>query len=68
MIIERYFDNTMVKLFEPEHIEDLAESIIELFKNPDTRTSLVRNSNKFTEKYNWKKEKKKYLKIISSIS
>ena len=65
-IIERYFDETMIKYFEPENVEDLARCIVELYENPEERKSLVNKANKFIKKYNWKTQEKEYLKLILS--
>ena len=65
-IIQRYFDETMIKYFEPENVENLARCIVELYENPEERKILVKNTNKFIEKHNWKTQEKEYLKLILS--
>jgi len=64
-IIRYYFDEHMVKFFEPENVEDLARCIVELYKNEEEQKSLVRNANKFYLKHNWKRQEKEYLGLIS---
>ena len=63
-IIKYYFDETMIKYFEPENVDDLGKCIADLYKNPDERISLVKNANVFFEKYNWKKQEKEYLRLL----
>jgi glycosyltransferase involved in cell wall biosynthesis len=63
-IIKYYFDETMIKFFDPENIEDLGRCIVDLCKNPEERWQLVRNANVFFKKYNWKDQEKKYLKLL----
>ena len=64
-IIRYYFDEHMVKFFEPENVEDLARCIVELYENEEEQQSLVRNANKFYLKHNWKRQEKEYLELIS---
>jgi len=65
-IIQYYFDETMIKYFEPENVEDLARCIVELYENPEERKILVENANEFIEKHNWKTQEKEYLNLILS--
>lgn len=59
-----YFDETMVKYYEPESIEELAKSIVELFNNKKDRENLLINSEKFFLKYNWEKQEGAYMDCI----
>ena len=63
-IIKYYFDETMVKYFEPENIEDLARCILELYENPDERKELVKDANKFIQKHNWKEQERVYFDLL----
>jgi glycosyltransferase involved in cell wall biosynthesis len=63
-IIKYYFDETMIKYFEPENVDDLGKCITDLYKNPNERISLVKNANVFFEKYSWKKQEKEYLRLL----
>lgn len=67
-IIRYYFDENMIKFFEPENVDDLARCIVELYENEEERKSLVRNANKFYLKYNWKRQEKEYLELLSKTS
>ncbi len=66
-IIQYYFDNTMVKFFEPGNAKDLARAIVELYENPEERKNLVLNANKFIEKHNWKSQEKEYARLLTAL-
>jgi len=63
--VEYYFDETMVKFYEADNVEDLARCIFELYLHPDERSKLVNNADKFNEIYNWNKHKKMYFQLIN---
>jgi len=66
-IIRRYFEEDMLKFFEPDSVEDLARAIVELYENPEERENLVLNANKFIEKYNWKSQEKEYDRLLTTF-
>jgi glycosyltransferase involved in cell wall biosynthesis len=63
-IIEHYFDETMIKFYEPENIEDLSKCILDLYENHEKRISLIKSANKVIEQYNWDTQAKDYLELI----
>lgn len=63
-VITHYFDESMIKFYQPEDIEDLARCFFELYHDKKERMSLVNNANKFIEKYNWTSQALGYLNII----
>lgn len=62
-----YFDDSMVKFFEPENETDLAEKIIELYKDLQERKMLAINADNFIERYNWDKYKIRYWALIDRL-
>lgn len=62
-----YFDEDMVMFFEPEDPKDLARCVMELYSNPEKRTTLVQNANQFNKKHNWAHYKKNYHKLIDKL-
>lgn len=62
-----YFDDSMIKFFLPENHKDLARCIIELYKNPNERQSLVNFGKKFIEDNNWDNKKYLYHNIIGKL-
>jgi len=63
-IIRSYFDEGMLKFYEPENVDDLARCIVELYRSPQERERLVGNALTFYEKHSWKIQAKQYLTLI----
>jgi glycosyltransferase involved in cell wall biosynthesis len=64
-IIQSYFDESMVKYYEPENTDDLAKCIVELYKTPKERASLVTRASRFYEEHSWKTQAEEYLELVS---
>jgi len=64
-IIESYFDEGMIKYYDPENVNDLARCILELYNNPQERESLVYKASTFYEKRSWKIQGEEYLRLLS---
>jgi glycosyltransferase involved in cell wall biosynthesis len=62
-----YYDNSMVKFFEPENEEDLARGVIDIFKHSAERISLIEKSKEFLKKHNWKSYRKIYFQVIEQL-
>ena len=65
--IEAYFGDTMVELFAPGDVDDLARCIRELWQSPDRRAELARRSRRFTERYNWRRVSGDYVELVRSL-
>jgi glycosyltransferase involved in cell wall biosynthesis len=63
-IIERYFDDDMIMFFEPGDHKELAQCILNLYRDKTLRRLLVERSRSFVDKYNWKSQEKVYLALI----
>lgn len=66
-VIETYFDETMVHFFEPSNVDDLASSILTLYRNPDYRKNLVQGSEQFMQKYNWPAQASQYVNLVERL-
>lgn len=66
-IDEYYFDSSMVMFFEPENHIDLARCILELFRDPEKRDTLVRKGREFIEKNNWEIKSQMYLDVVNKL-
>lgn len=64
-IINRYFDDSMVRYYEPENAQELARCIVDLFRNPDERERLVKNSSRFYTQFNWVGQGEAYMRLLS---
>lgn len=62
-----YYDNSMVKFFEPGNQHELAEAVISLHQNNGEKENMMANARKFIEKYGWDESKKIYYQIIDRI-
>jgi len=67
-IDEYYFDDSMIVFFEPENHEDMAQRIIELYRNPEKRRSLSDSGKEYVAKNNWEVKKQIYLDLIDSLT
>ena len=67
-VIARYFDDTMVRFYEPENVEQMADSIVELFHNREERERLARAASTFYQKHNIKAQADRYLNLLTASS
>jgi len=63
-----YFNDSVVRFFEPENVEDLANAILEMANNKELRERLAQNALKFVEKYRWEDNKYIYLDLVDSLA
>ena len=67
-IIKYYFDESMVMYYEPENIKELSLCIVELYKNPEKRKSLVDHAATFFSKYNNENKASSYMALIKKLT
>jgi glycosyltransferase involved in cell wall biosynthesis len=67
-IIQRYFDDTMIKFYSPEDHSDLARCIVELHRCSDARECLARNASRFYLQHNWSEQASAYLRLLPTLS
>ena len=67
-VIARYFDNTMVRYYEPENVEQMADSIVELFHDREERERLARMAFTFYQEHNFKVQADRYLDLLTASS
>jgi len=65
--IEAYFDDKMVRYVKSGDEKELAQTILELYRNPQARDGLVENSARFNSKFNWDNEKMNYYGIVDAL-
>jgi glycosyltransferase involved in cell wall biosynthesis len=66
-IIEAYWDESMAEFFTPEVVEDLAGSILHLYRDRDRLFELIRNTEKFNRRYHWSRISEDYLTTIGQL-
>lgn len=67
-IDEYYFDGSMIMFFEPEDHHDLARCILELYRNPAKRESLVHSAKQLIAVNNWEVKKEIYYRIVEQLA
>ena len=65
-VIARYFGDSMVRYYEPENVEQLADSIVGLFHNKEERERLARTAATFYEKHNFNAQADRYLDVLTA--
>jgi len=63
-IIRRYFDESMLKYYEPESDADLTRCIVELYQSPAERDRMRRSASRFYRRYNWNCQAQAYLNLV----
>jgi glycosyltransferase involved in cell wall biosynthesis len=67
-VIARYFDDTMVRYYEPENVEQMADSIVELFHNREERERQARTAAMFYQRHNIETQAARYLDLLTASS
>jgi glycosyltransferase involved in cell wall biosynthesis len=62
-----YFDDSVVKFFNPSDDAELASHILFLYHNPGVRQQLVLNAAKYVAANNWKVKKQDYLALVDRL-
>ncbi len=63
-----YFDDSMVRFFESENVDALADAIIDLYSHPEKRRKLVEGANRHIQRNNWDVRQCEYLKVVDSLT
>jgi glycosyltransferase involved in cell wall biosynthesis len=63
-----YFDESMVRFFESENVDALANAILELYAHPEERRKLVVGAYRHIEKNNWNAKQYEYLSVVDSLT
>lgn len=64
-VISRYFDDNMVRFYEPENVEQMADAIVELFSDRAKRERLASTASTFYLTYNFKDQADRYLDLLT---
>jgi glycosyltransferase involved in cell wall biosynthesis len=62
-----YFNDSIVKFFEPDDTESLASAIYEMILNEKIRKKYAKNAQKFAEKFSWREKEQEYLDIVDYL-
>jgi glycosyltransferase involved in cell wall biosynthesis len=67
-IDNHYFNDSIVRFFEPENYRDLAESLIYLAKNEEARQQLASNALEFVRDYCWDRKSCDYFGLVRNMT
>jgi glycosyltransferase involved in cell wall biosynthesis len=62
-----YFDGSLVKFFEPENVEDLADAMLTMVRDKGLRDRLSKNGLEFVKKNCWNEKNEEYLKLVNDL-
>jgi len=66
-IDQYYFNESIVKYFEPSNKKDLSDAMLMLIQNQELRYNMAQRAKNFIEKNNWAIKKKIYLDLVDSL-
>jgi len=62
-----YFNDSIIRFFEPENVKDLAMTIKELVRSRELRERLAANAKHFITDYTWDKKETDYLSLVNNL-
>jgi len=62
-----YHDSSRVRFFESENVTELAEAMLELWKDPVLRRKLAASAAKYAELNSWEQKKFEYLQLVDNL-
>ncbi len=63
-----YFDDSMVLIFRPDDVEDLANKLLDVYRDPAAAQSRAATAMQFTRAHNWPGERMTYLALIERLA
>jgi len=66
-IDQYYFNDSVVKFFIPDDVDDLAECMLAMTENKELRDTLRNNALHFVDDYRWSKKKNEYFDLVDSL-
>ena len=66
-IDEHYFDDSLVKFFEPEDEKGLAEAVVAVMGDESLRQKLIENGFRYASENSLDKKKQEYLDLVDSL-
>jgi glycosyltransferase involved in cell wall biosynthesis len=65
-VIQRYFDETMLRFYDAENVDQMALAIVELYNDKEERERLARSASMFYQKNNIRAQGNRYLDLITA--
>jgi len=63
-----YFDDTMVALFAPGAVDELAALLLANYREPDAAHAQAGRAKRFTELHNWRGQTQSYLNLVKRLT
>jgi len=61
-----YYDDSMVRFFEPDDPEGLAAAVVELAGDPERRRRMVESCQRFYRQHNWYAYRRRYYAVVGA--
>ena len=65
-IIRYYFDESMIRFYDPENVDQMADVIVEMFNDRDRRQEQAQAAKRFYQAYNPQAQADRYLQLITN--
>jgi glycosyltransferase involved in cell wall biosynthesis len=62
-----YFNDSLVKFFKPDNVEDLADAMLTMIRDKSLRNRLAKNGLEFVNKNTWDGKKHIYLDLVDEL-
>ncbi len=62
-----YFDDSVVRFFKSGDVDELAEAILELARDPELRKRQAANASAYAERHSWQRRKAAYLELVDAL-
>jgi glycosyltransferase involved in cell wall biosynthesis len=67
--VDHYFDESMVRFFEPGAPDDLARAVVEVARDPEeARARAERAAAGFLPAYGWRRMQKEYVRLVDELA
>jgi glycosyltransferase involved in cell wall biosynthesis len=62
-----YFDESLVKFFKSEDVQDLADNMLLMIRDQDLRRNLIENAAKYINEITWPKKEEEYRALVNAL-
>jgi len=62
-----YFNDSQVRFFEPENVDDMVAKMVEVLQTPGLRSTLVANAFRFVQQNSWATVSPQYLGLVDRL-
>lgn len=65
--ISAYFDENAVRFFTPENVDELADCILDLYKDRSQVAKLAKGIVRFNDRFNWPRVSREYVALVDRL-